>query len=46
MKQVESDLKRKVILSPGTLYGSIKRILERKLIEEVVGDTPRVSITS
>lgn len=41
MKQVEQDTGRKVILGPGTLYGSIKRLLEAKLIEEVAGDNPR-----
>ncbi len=41
MKQVEADSGRKVLLGPGTLYGSIKRMLESKLIEEVPGDNPR-----
>lgn len=41
MKQVEQDSGKKVILGPGTLYGSIKRMLQSKLIEEVPGDNPR-----
>ncbi len=41
MKQVEQDSGRKVLLGPGTLYGSIKRMLQSKLIKEVVGDKPR-----
>lgn len=41
MKQVEQDSGRKVILGPGTLYGSIKRMLQESLIEEVAGDNPR-----
>lgn len=41
MKQVEQDSGRKVILGPGTLYGSIKRMLQSKLIEEIAGDNPR-----
>ncbi len=41
MKQVEQDSGRKVLLGPGTLYGSIKRVLQSKLIEEVAGDNPR-----
>lgn len=41
MKQVEQDSGKKVLLGPGTLYGSIKRMLEAKLIEEVSGDNPR-----
>lgn len=41
MKQVEQDSGRKVILGPGTLYGSIKRMLQSRLIEEVAGDNPR-----
>ena len=41
MKQVEQDSGRKVILGPGTLYGSIKRMLQSNLIEEVAGDNPR-----
>lgn len=41
MKQVEQDSGRKVLLGPGTLYGSIKRMLQSRLIEEVAGDNPR-----
>jgi DNA-binding PadR family transcriptional regulator len=41
MKQVEQDSRKKVVLGPGTLYGSIKRMLQTKLIEEVAGDNPR-----
>ena len=41
MKQVETDSGRKVLLGPGTLYGSIKRMLSSHLIEEVSGDNPR-----
>lgn len=41
MKQVEKDSARKVKLGPGTLYGSIKRMLQSKLIEEVSGNNPR-----
>lgn len=41
MKQVEQDSERKVLLGPGTLYGSIKRMLQEQLIEEVAGDNPR-----
>lgn len=41
MKQVEQDSGRKVLMGPGTLYGSIKRMLQSKLIEEVVGDNHR-----
>lgn len=41
MKQVEQDSDKKVLLGPGTLYGSIKRMLQSKLIEEVAGDMPR-----
>ncbi len=41
MKQVEQDSGRKVLLGPGTLYGSIKRMLQSELIEEVAGDNPR-----
>ncbi len=35
MKQVESDSQGKVKLGAGTLYGAIKRMLEKKLIIEV-----------
>lgn len=41
MKQVEQDSGRKVYLGPGTLYGSIKRMLQSELIEETPGDNPR-----
>lgn len=41
MKQVEQDSGKKVLLGPGTLYGSIKRMLQDKLIKEVDGDSPR-----
>lgn len=41
MKQVERDSGKKVILGPGTLYGSIKRMLQSRLIEEVAGDSSR-----
>jgi DNA-binding PadR family transcriptional regulator len=41
MKQVEQDSGRKVLLGPGTLYGSIKRMLQAKLIEEITGDNSR-----
>lgn len=41
MKQVEQDSARKVLLGPGTLYGSIKRMLQSELIEEVPGDNSR-----
>lgn len=34
MKQVESDSAGKVNMGPGTLYGSIKRMLEAELIRE------------
>jgi DNA-binding PadR family transcriptional regulator len=41
MKQVEHDSRAKVLLGPGTLYGSIKRMVQSKLIEEVAGDNLR-----
>lgn len=41
MKQVEQDSGRKVILGPGTLYGSIKRLLQSDFIKEIAGDNPR-----
>lgn len=41
MKQVEQDSGKKVLLGPGTLYGSIKRMLQSNFIEEVNGDNPR-----
>ncbi len=34
MKQVESDSLGKIKMGPGTLYGSIKRMLDAGLIEE------------
>ncbi len=34
MKQVESDSEGKVKMGPGTLYGSIGRMIEAKLISE------------
>ena len=34
MKQVESDSQGKVKMGPGTLYGSIRRMLEAGLIRE------------
>jgi DNA-binding PadR family transcriptional regulator len=34
MKQVEMDSKGKVRMGPGTLYGSIKRMLEAGLVKE------------
>jgi DNA-binding PadR family transcriptional regulator len=39
MKQVAADFGRKVTMGPGTLYGSIKRMLAHDLVEEV-GDRP------
>ena len=39
MKQVEADSLGKVKMGPGTLYGSIKRMLDAALIEEI---EPRV----
>lgn len=41
MQQVEKDSGRKVILGPGTLYGSIKRMLNNELIEESSSDHSR-----
>lgn len=41
MKQVEYDSGGKMQLGPGTLYGSIKRLLKSELIEERPGDEPR-----
>ncbi len=41
MKQVEADTAGQVQLGPGTLYGSIKRLAESALIEEVAGDDRR-----
>jgi len=34
MLEVEANTKRQVIMGPGTLYGSIKRMLKAELIEE------------
>lgn len=34
MKQVESDSHGKVAMGPGTLYGSIKRMIEAGLVQE------------
>lgn len=34
MKQVESDSKGKVTMGPGTLYGSLKRMLDAGLVAE------------
>lgn len=34
MKQVEADARGRVKMGPGTLYGSIKRMLDAGLIEE------------
>lgn len=41
MQQVENDSHGKVRLGPGTLYGSIKRMLESQLIESVPGNNTR-----
>ncbi len=41
MKQVESDSESKVRLGPGTLYGSIKRMLASDLIVESDHENPR-----
>jgi DNA-binding PadR family transcriptional regulator len=41
MKQVESDSQGKIKLGPGTLYGAIKRMLEEKLIIEIVSVNAR-----
>ena len=35
MRQVERETRGRVRLGPGTLYGSIKTLLEARLIEEV-----------
>jgi DNA-binding PadR family transcriptional regulator len=40
MRQVEQQTRGRVRLGPGTLYGSIKTLLEARLIEEV---EPRVN---
>ena len=34
MKQVEADSQRKVTMGPGTLYGSLKRMLDAGLVKE------------
>ncbi|RIK32347.1 MAG: PadR family transcriptional regulator [Anaerolineae bacterium] len=34
MKQVESDTQGKVTMGPGTLYGSLKRMLDAGLVRE------------
>lgn len=34
MKQVEADSQGKVSMGPGTLYGSLKRMLDAGLVEE------------
>ena len=34
MQEVETNTKRQVLMGPGTLYGSIKRMLQADLIEE------------
>ena len=34
MKQVEADSQGKVTMGPGTLYGSLKRMLEAGLVKE------------
>lgn len=34
MKQVEADSEHKVTMGPGTLYGSLKRMLEAGLVAE------------
>jgi DNA-binding PadR family transcriptional regulator len=34
MKQVETDTQGKVTMGPGTLYGSLKRMLDSGLVEE------------
>lgn len=41
MKQIEQDSGGKVVMGPGTLYGSIKRMLRSEIIEEVDGDNIR-----
>jgi DNA-binding PadR family transcriptional regulator len=41
MKQVEQDSGGRVVLGPGTLYGSIKRMLQAGLIEVADGEHPR-----
>ena len=34
MKQVEADSQGKVTMGPGTLYGSLKRMLDARLVRE------------
>ena len=34
MKQVEADSQGKVTMGPGTLYGSLKRMLDARLVKE------------
>lgn len=34
MKQVETDSEGKVTMGPGTLYGSLKRMLDARLVQE------------
>jgi DNA-binding PadR family transcriptional regulator len=41
MKQVERDSNQRVLLGPGTLYGSIKRLLQVGLIQEAPGEHAR-----
>ena len=41
MKQIEQDSNGKILLGPGTLYGSIKRMLQSNLIEEVAAGHSR-----
>lgn len=41
MQQVEQDSNGKIAMGPGTLYGSIKRMLVSELIKEIAGDNPR-----
>lgn len=41
MKQVKQDSGGKVSMGPGTLYGSIKRMLSSELIEEMDGENKR-----
>jgi len=41
MQQVQQDSDGKVQLGPGTLYGSIKRMLQADIIAEVAGNEPR-----
>ena len=41
MVDVEARTGGSFTLGPGTLYGSIKRMLQSELIEEILGDDPR-----